>query len=176
MAIHHPLDILPSELWDRVYDFLRGQLLLKLAGNWDVGLSLNALTMAKKIRLDSYAIAALPPCMIRKEFSVEVLRCENLNALDLSKLLACLDSIILRSPKLHSLSISFDADLCSLPPEARQLVLPPLCQTLSLFTHRNTKHNDPVFVFTHYAMFSCSSADLAQWDLHNGRFNAPRVK
>ncbi|KAF7288761.1 hypothetical protein MIND_01421600 [Mycena indigotica] len=194
MPVRPALDILPRELWETLFDLLSEDLLLKLArvcrffnarclDRFLYG-SLSYIGTATRVSIDSCGLLALPLCVLWQEFPIEVLICEELDASDLPNLLSCLDRVILRSPKLHTLYLNFNTDLLAdsspynphkliLPYETRALVLPRLCQTLSLFSHRNNSDHkqDAVFAFTERAMFSCSAGDLADWELHKWRFN-----
>ncbi|KAJ7055711.1 hypothetical protein C8F01DRAFT_1373243 [Mycena amicta] len=179
------LDVLPAELWDIIFNLHPcNEMLLSLATVCRAfnercirihftqrGASLDDLFNGERVHLVADSLIALSlysPCAT---FPMHELICVQLDAQRACRFIACLDNVVLRSPELKFLSVSFDSDLYRIPLRRREFALTMLCCVVSGLTERVGP--TPVFICTRYNTFSCKAGDISKWNLHNYSFNTP---
>ncbi|KAJ7055691.1 hypothetical protein C8F01DRAFT_1157334 [Mycena amicta] len=179
------LDVLPAELWDIIFNLHPcNEMLLSLATVCrafnercirihftQLGVSLDDLLNGECVHLVADSLVALSlysPCTA---LPMHELICVELDAQQACRFIACLDNVVLRSPELKFLSVSFNSDLFKIPFRKRKIALPMLCSVVSGLTERVGP--TPVFVCTRFSTFSCRAGDISDWSLPHYRFNAP---
>ncbi|KAJ7055744.1 hypothetical protein C8F01DRAFT_1157552 [Mycena amicta] len=179
------LDVLPAELWDIIFHLHPcNRMLLSLASVCRAfnercirihfaqrGVSLDDLLTGDRVHLVADSLIALSLYFPCPTLPMHQLVCVELDAERACRFIACLNNLVLRSPALKFLSVSFNSDLYQISLRKRKIALPMLCSVVSGLTERVGP--TPVFIRTRYSTFSCKAGDISKWNLHDYSFNAP---
>ncbi|KAJ7055719.1 hypothetical protein C8F01DRAFT_1234241 [Mycena amicta] len=182
------LDVLPAELWDIIFNLHPcNEMLLSLATVCrafnercirihfkQLGVSLDDLLNGERAHLVADSLIALSLYFPCAALPMHELICVGLDAQRACSFIACLNNVVLRSPELKFLSVSFNGDLYRIPPRKREIALAMLCSVVSGLTERVGP--TPVFVRTQFSTFSCKAGDMSNWNLHRYSFNAPTAR
>ncbi|KAJ7055721.1 hypothetical protein C8F01DRAFT_1087604 [Mycena amicta] len=179
------LDVLPAELWDIIFNLHPcNEMLLSLATVCRAfnercihihftqrGVSLDDLLNGERVDLVADSLIALALYFPCPTLPMHELVCVELDAERACRFIACLDNVVLRSPELKFLSVSFNSDLYQISLRRREFALTMLCSVVSGLTERVGP--TPVFICTRYNTFSSKAGDISKWNLHNYSFNTP---
>ncbi|KAJ7882483.1 hypothetical protein B0H13DRAFT_2539304 [Mycena leptocephala] len=104
-----------------------------------------------------------------RSFLFERFRCD-FGPSHLLRNLKFMREIIVRSPHLQSLALSFQHNLFRIPTNdlSRQALMSTICAGLATMAKRAA---GPVFIFSVYRIFSCQPQDIAGWNLDLFQFN-----
>ncbi|KAJ7216003.1 hypothetical protein GGX14DRAFT_607111 [Mycena pura] len=174
------LDLLPFELWERIFSLALPDDLLILARVClvfrDIGIRIHLRrhgliedTFAQsQLHLTSHILRALALKLPAKSFPAHQLVCQ-VEEPGMYSQLRCVRDIVARSRGLAELSINFGYDLF-LYGASREAVMRMFCSIISLLAGRI---RGPLVVLSPFHTFTCRPQDVADWKLHQFRFNYP---
>ncbi|KAJ7205264.1 hypothetical protein GGX14DRAFT_458864 [Mycena pura] len=174
------LDLLPFELWERIFSLALPDDLLILARVClvfrDIGIRIHLRrhgliedTFAQtQLHLTSHILRALALQLPTKSFPAHQLVCQ-VEKPGMYGQLRCVRDIVARSRGLVELSINFGYDLFLLG-ASREAVMRMFCSIISLLAGRI---RGPLVVLSPFHTFTCRPQDVADWKLHQFQFNYP---
>ncbi|KAJ7909245.1 hypothetical protein B0H13DRAFT_2493112 [Mycena leptocephala] len=175
-----PHHLLPIELWEAIFDEVSSnEDLLRIS---TVCTAFNVLCIRIFLaRNDSSEAELSNPAMMApshilvafhlsfRSFLFERFGC-SFGPSQLLRNLRFMREIIVRSPRLRSLALSFQHNLFRIPINdlSRQALMSTICAGLATMAKRAA---GPVFIFSGYRIFSCQPQDIAGWNLDLFQFS-----